>query len=263
MSQSFDVATTWSTGPDGEPTLELDPGWGQGRTTFGGLVAAAALRAMRTVAPERALRALSVCFVGPTGAGPLRPRVQLLRRGRSVAQVRCDLTVGEAIVATLVGVFCDAGSSTVVRRPRIEPPARGGGLVMPYIEGITPCFTQHIELCWTDGGLPFSGNDRLEHAGWCRHRAAAGPAEAAILGLLDAWPAPALQALRGHAPASTVTWTVHLLRIPATITPDDWFYLQARVVGAEGDGLCTMRAELYDEAGGLIAHLEQLVALYG
>ena len=63
--------------------------WGQGRATFGGLMVALQYEAMRAqISPERALRSLSVSFVGPAEPDvPISFEVQVLREGKAVSQV--------------------------------------------------------------------------------------------------------------------------------------------------------------------------------
>ncbi|MGM0394917.1 MAG: acyl-CoA thioesterase domain-containing protein [Thermodesulfobacteriota bacterium] len=57
----------------GEKThLHVPDDWMQGRTVYGGLVAALALKAMRAhVSPERKIRGLFISFIGPLDARPV------------------------------------------------------------------------------------------------------------------------------------------------------------------------------------------------
>src|SRR5262249_60793476 len=57
--------------------------WMQGRSVFGGLQAAVALAAMRTLVPDAPLRTLQMAFVAPVGARDLRARAATLRAGKS------------------------------------------------------------------------------------------------------------------------------------------------------------------------------------
>ncbi len=258
MPRSFDDVTRWET-----ERLEVPADWLQGRTAYGGLQAAAGLRAMEALVPaDRPLRSVSTCFVGPA-VGELRARAEVLRSGRSVTHARCDLIAGDEVVCTLSAAYGVPRASIVERRPTVALGDPADAMELPFLKGIVPDFTQHMDLRWVEGGFPFSGTKQDAHKGWCRHRTEPGPAAAAILGLLDAWPSPALQQLRGPAPASSVTWSALFVKLPERVTRDDWFWLEAQVVGAHGDGFVTMRGELYDAEGDLVAHLEQLVAVYG
>ena len=252
------------TDPSGPLVVPAD--WMQGRTAFGGLQAAAALRALQAqVGDDRPVRSVSVGFVGPSGHEPLHMEPKLLRAGGTVTQARVDVVGSEGIAATVYGAFGKDRPSSVARPPtRFDVPEEVGGLQLPYLPSITPEFTQHFDIRWTQGQPPFGGFEgELAHEGWCRHRTDPGPSSAAaLLGLLDAWPAPALQGLRGPAPASSVTWSAQLVKRPP-VTTDDSFFFRARTLSAPGSAYVTMRGELYDRGGELVAHLEQLVTLYG
>ena len=51
---------------DGGLALDVPPDWAQGRSIFGGLQAAFAVRAMRSIVdPAVPLRSLQVTFIGP------------------------------------------------------------------------------------------------------------------------------------------------------------------------------------------------------
>src|SRR5688572_3047579 len=70
--------------------------WGQGRATFGGLVAAAGNEAMRRLVPsDRPLRSLQTTFVGPAGPGTWSMHARVLRVGRAVTLAHCDILDGD------------------------------------------------------------------------------------------------------------------------------------------------------------------------
>ena len=59
--------------------------WSQGRTIFGGLIAALANDAMRSLIPkDRPLRAVQVVFVGPNAPGDVSFEPSILRAGKAV-----------------------------------------------------------------------------------------------------------------------------------------------------------------------------------
>lgn len=255
---SFEEVTRWGDGP-----LVVPEDWLQGKAAFGGLQTVAALRALEELADGRPLRSMSVSFVGSTGGRALTARPQLLRAGRSVTQARCDLMADDDVVCSVTAAYGVPRTSVVERRPTRELGDPADAVSMPFMPGIMPNFVQYMDIRYAEGGYPFMGGKGDTHAGWCRHRTDPGSPVAAIVGLLDAWPSPALQQLKGPAPASSVTWTAQFLELPERITVDDFLWFEARVVGAHGDGFVTMRGELYDREGRMLAHLEQLVAVYG
>ena len=92
--------------------FSISDDWGQGRTTFGGLVGALAVAAMRDVTGSNwPLRALQASFIGPV-SNELLVSVHLLRQGRHVRQVQATLSTHGETAAVLLGVF-------VRRAPRV------------------------------------------------------------------------------------------------------------------------------------------------
>jgi len=78
---------------DGSLYVVVPPDWLQGRTVFGGMQMAIAVRGMRSTMPEQArslpLRSVQMTFVGPlTGGDSVQLRSELLRPGRSITHVR-------------------------------------------------------------------------------------------------------------------------------------------------------------------------------
>jgi acyl-CoA thioesterase len=139
----------------------VDETWLQGRSVFGGVQAALALRAMREhVQGALPLRTMQVTFVAPVPAGPVRLQSRLLRRGGSATQVEARIVDGEATLLLAVGVFGAARESVVVAPPLAVSPRGDLALHMPTVAGYTPAFMQHFGACWRRGGLPASGTRR-------------------------------------------------------------------------------------------------------
>lgn len=68
--------------------VTIPPEWGQGRASFGGLVAALQYEAMRARVPaDRPVRSLAITFVGPVAPDvPVSFQVDVLREGKAVSQ---------------------------------------------------------------------------------------------------------------------------------------------------------------------------------
>jgi len=143
--------------------------WGQGRATFGGLVAALAFDVMASkVAPGRAMRAMQVSFVGPVEPDvPAVFEAELLREGKAVSQVQGRiLQNGETRLACLASFGGDRESSVqVAPSPAPEAVPVDQCQELPYIPGVTPEFTQHIDMRWSFGNMPFSGKGGREMGG--------------------------------------------------------------------------------------------------
>lgn len=244
-------------------SLIIPEGWMQGRSTFGGLTAACMAALARRAEPdtERPLRSASVQLLSPVVPGPIRGETTILRRGRNITFVEIRLFQSEAFVARSTMVFAKALDSAVEvpapARPEIADPDSYSPI--PYLKGVTPEFTQKVDMRWAEGRPPFMGGTEAAFTGLFRYRVPLGDAEG-ILALLDTYPAPVLSLCSKPCPASTVTWTAHLLSIPSSF--DDWFTLRyASVVGSSG--LHTVTGRLYDGTGTMVGWTEQLVAVFG
>ncbi len=263
---AFDETTALTPAGSDRWTAQLAPDWMQGRTVFGGLVAAVATRAAADVAgADRPLRSVDVAFVAPLSPGTVEVTAEVLAAGRAVTHLAVSVWQEDVLGARL-HVVAGASRASALQVPA-GPRAMDGhaepataGIEMPYLEGITPMFTQHIETRWCAPAFPFSGAGPESTAvhGWCRHRTAASGL-AAVIGLLDAWPPAVLPMAAAPIPASTVRWSAHLVG-SATSASDDWLWYEAETVHS-ADGYVTAHAALYAERR-LVAWSEQLIAVY-
>ena len=148
--------------------------WGQGRATFGGLVAALLYEAMRLKVPEgRPVRSLAITFVGPMLMDEATSfEVEILREGKSVVQVLGRVIQNAGVVAVAQGSFgaSRASSIRVVADPAPAMKAVEQCQELPYIAGVTPEFTRYLAMRWGEGGLPFSNTPSRQMGGWVRLR---------------------------------------------------------------------------------------------
>jgi acyl-CoA thioesterase len=258
---NFDAVTTWERAGEGRWVGEIPESWMQGRAAYGGVVTASALRALRAaVGEERPARSLSASFLAPVGVGEVAVEVRVLRAGRSLTHAEARVSQsGEERAVILAAFGGDRDSAVSVpgeQMPRRIAPEKLDPL--PYIPGVIPAFVQHLDMRWTDGGVPFSGDDRSFLGGWCRHRGPATGPEA-IVGLIDGWPAPVLPMTDRITPASTVRWSVHFVGPPADGRDWHWFRSEALTASA---GYASMMGRLYGPDGGLTAWMEQTVVYF-
>lgn len=237
--------------------------WGQGRTTFGGLVAALALRAMRkTLETPRPLLTLDTAFMSPVPPGDIEIVTTVLREGRSVTYVEATLITAEGRQASrLLGVFGQRRPSDIVVAPTDPQPAQRmeDSVTVPYIEGIMPAAIQHFELSFSDGSLPYSGHGDVTLGGYCRHRTANDGDVESLIALLDLFPAPAVTMVNHPFNTSTVRWSCHVLEA-LPLDPATRFWFVYDTVAAKG-GYTTIVGRLY--AGQtMVAWSEQLMALF-
>jgi len=201
-------------------TTTVEPGWGQGRATYGGLVGG--LLAARAEAlcgdAARPLRSATVTFVGPVVPGGALVDGTVLRAGSSATQVETRIVQEDEVRATLTAGFAAdrPGGEVVVdpapRNPRPEVPDPEGVPAIGFIPGVTPEFFKQLDLRQTSGGIPFAGGREPDFGGWMRFADAPARLGAReLVTLADAWPPSVAPMLRRPVPVSTFAWTIELL----------------------------------------------------
>lgn len=243
--------------------------WGQGRASFGGVVAALIFEVMRATVPAgRPVRSLAITFVGPVEPGvPVGFSAERLREGKAVSQVLGRAIQNGQTVALVQGSFGASRASVVevVAEPAPVLKAVQDCQEMPYIANLTPEFIRHLALRWALGGLPFSGTASREMGGWVRLRneQSAQPLdEAHLLALVDAWPPALLPFLRVPTAGSSLTWTIEFVQPLASLTTDDWCMYRATIEHAR-DGYGHVAAALWTPGGELMAISRQIVTVFG
>lgn len=249
----------------------VTPDWLQGRTTFGGLLSLLAVQAMRDVCgTDWPLRALQTNFVGPVVAGHFHADITLLRQGKNIRQVQCRVTQEDAqgqeqVGGVLLGVF-GTGRDSALPALMPEQPAISKtvdeAMLLPFIPGLTPDFTQHLEFRFGEGGLPFSGASDWFSRTYVRLRQAQGvDAELMAVMLADAGPTPALSRLNRPAPASSVSWALELRPVSGPVAQDGIWRMDKDAL-AVGEGYVNERTSLWTPSGELAALGYQVVAVY-
>ena len=253
----------------GRFVAEIPATMAQGRSTFGGFVAALAVRAAeRVVGAGRPLRSLLVQFAGPVAPGSVEVQVTVLRAGRALSQVEARVLQGGE-VCLLASMACGAARPTRLAWPAAPAPTLpplDELPALPYLEGVTPTFTQHFAYRWVRGGVPFSGAAEPGFTGLIRPRVG-GVDTAMIVAMLDAWPLPVLPLATRVVPASSVTWMVNLVGAtepaPAGPTgppdPAAWWCCDVAAV-ASGEGYVDVDTKLWGLDGRLVATSRQLAA---
>jgi acyl-CoA thioesterase len=244
--------------------------WQQGRTLFGGLLSALSAQAMRDVCgSEWPMRALQTNFVGPVSLDTFHIDVTLLRQGKNVRQVmamvrQADATGTEQVCGTLLGVFGGARNSQIAPRQPVQPPVAidaQAATPLPYLPGLTPNFTQHMDFRLAEGAFPFTGSDSWHSSYHVRLKDNAGvDAELLAIMLTDVGPSPALSQAKAFAPASSVSWALEL-RPVTPFDPEGLWRLDQDTV-AYGEGYANDRAHLWTPDGQLAALGYQVVAVY-
>jgi len=250
----------------------IAPGWGQGRATYGGLVAGLLVARAEALVGDRGrrLRSASVAFVGPVAPGSATLDGSVLRAGRSATQISLTLIQDGEPRAALLASYGDDRDTTIAvdpapRNPPPELPAPATLAPIGYVPGLLPEFFQHFDLRFAGGALPFSGAGEPDFGGWMRF---AQPPERfgdrELVMLADAWP-PAISPLfDGPVALSSLAWTFEPVAWPEPgedDEPDAYWQYDVRTLAA-GDGYAHTRARIWDARGRLRALSGQTVAYF-
>jgi len=163
----FSRGTAVEPAGDGRYLADLGEHWNCPIVPQGGIVAATATRAMDAALAEPAqrLRSLNVVFAGQVGPGPVEIEVTVLRRGRSVSQVRASLrNPGAAAGLEALAVF------GAVREGFSFTDARLPDGVKPPLE--CPSYRDPPPVDWQPQREPFSfwehveGRPTIGHPPW-------------------------------------------------------------------------------------------------
>jgi hypothetical protein len=249
---------------DGVWTATASEDWLQGRSLFGGLQAAMALKAMRGLVPQGVpLRTLQVTFLSPVPAGTVRARAQVLRAGKNATHVEGRLVDASGQTLCLcIGIFGAARSSVISIVPR-QPAAEGQPRPFPFIKGVTPDFTQHFAMRWRRGGMPFTGASLAENVLELDMRdGEAATIEEHVLAIADVIPPVALSLLKTPVPGSSMTWMLEMLHDQLAQLPLQGWRMDAEVVAA-GGGYTSQSGLLWGPGGVPVALSRQNMVIFG
>ncbi len=248
-------------------TVNIPEAWGQGRATFGGMVAAAMFeRIIPQVAQDRPVRSIMVSFVAPVAPGDLEVMVKVLREGKAATQVQATAYQNDQACAVLLASFGAGRDSAVTVAPGKAPAFKSPDDVQafPYIPGLTPEFTHHFDYRYTVGTMPFMGSDKTEMGGWIKLREGSGNAVTVpeILALLDAWPPASLSMMTKPVAGSSLTWTISFAKTPEDCSASDWWQYLARIQSS-AHGYSQIESTLWDKNGNVAVFSQQTVSVFG
>lgn len=253
---------------DGAWTAEVTEDWTQGRTIFGGLQAALAVRAMRDLVPQAVpLRVLQTSFIAPVPPGMLRIEAKVLRSGKSVTHVEARILDQGQTACLVVGIFGKSRQSVIeLQPPKPQMPPVEVAEQLPYIEGLNPMFTRHVTMRWAQGVTIFKGAAEPKtqiYVGF-RNEPYAGPGalgEAQIIGYADIAPSPALSLLKRPAMGSSLTWTLELLTDDCG-PPREGLWMIDAVVDSGRDGYLNESATMWSPEWQPVALSRQSVVVF-
>jgi acyl-CoA thioesterase len=237
--------------------------WLQGRSAFGGIQAALALRAMRALVPaEVPLRSLQVAFLAPVPAGEVRMAAKVLRQGKNVSQVEARLVDGDDTLCVVIAVFGASRASKLHLLPS-QPAVRAMAAphVLRYVPGLLPQFTQHFEARWLQGDVPFSGSTKTEQVVDIALKDDGVADEAQVIAFADFIPPVALSMLDQPAPGSSLTWMLELFADARGLPLQGW-RIDAQLQAAQ-DGYTSQQVMLWGPGGEPVALSRQSMVVFG
>jgi acyl-CoA thioesterase len=248
--------------------VTIPASWSQGRSCFGGLMAALQFEAMRAKVPaDRPVRSLAICFVGPPAIDvPISFEVEILREGKAVSQVLGRAVQNGETVTLIQGSFGAPRESSISVAAEPAPTLKPVEDVspFPFIAGVMPEYLKFIEMRWALGGFPYSGTPSPAIGGYARLRNVKEEPliEAHVLALVDTWPPAVLPHLSKPAPGSSLTWTIEFVQPLPAMTTHDWTQYKAVIEHAR-DGYGHVAAGLWASSGELVAISRQTVTVFG
>ena len=250
--------------PVGKPGPQILPDaqtWMQGRTFYGGastLIAyTAAIRAFPDLPP---LRAAQVGFVAPVGE-TVETRVQIVRQGRNVTQLRSEILCDGEVALTAFFLF-GAARDPNARHPaaRADDVAFDPDDAEIVMADKGPVFIRHhFEL---RRGQDFSGKGPPVVRRWLRLKGDHGldPVSQLIL-VGDTLPPGAMRAMERPGPISSINWSFNILD-PEPVTQDGWWLAETNSQWAD-HGFSSERLRLWNTDGTQIVDGMQIAAVFG
>jgi acyl-CoA thioesterase len=248
----------------------LSADWNAPVFPHGGVVAATALRAMAHFLDnaDQPLRSVSAVFVTPVAPGPVDIDVGVLRRGRSLSQVRGALrSPGQSTGIEVTAVYGRGrpGFSLSERTFPSVPPKEECPSIRDHTNGMPlASLWTRIQSRRARGHAPWDDYqpDSSEQAFWYRYDE--DPAlddgqldPLALIPLCDTMPSAVAERVGPGAPpwiAPSADLTAHILGAPRA----GWLLGVTRLHRA-GDGYASAEAEIWDPERGLVAYATQMM----
>jgi hypothetical protein len=238
----------------GRFAIDVPPGWGQARGTFGGILLGAVVDAVRQSDDDasRRLRSITAEIAGPVLPGPASIDVVEVRRGAAVSTWSATMSSeGQPLVVANVVLGRDRDIDHAwqpeppVSRPWPECP------IVPAGPPLGPEFLQHLEIRLA-GPVPFMRGPQAVTSGWVRpKRASAGIGVAELVAMGDAW-WPTLYTIEAAPrPTATVSFFAQCFLGDRTLPGDVPLFHRARGIAAAGGYLVEHR-ELWTAEGELV-----------
>lgn len=243
-------------------SLNIGDSWTQGRTIYGGMQAAVAVKAMRQLEQELPLRSLQVTFIGPVLPGDVTATATLLRRGKSTSHLKAELVQDGELRMIAVAIFGKNRESVAVHDSRMQPTLSPDYAKDLSEEGARPAFRNNFDCRIIEGAPLFSGNKESSTKIYTRHSDDDGCSYEHLTALADVTPCLALVQLTEPAPGSSMNWQLDFVRCPEEIAGTEWFRVDSDMVACE-HGYAWQNATIWTDKGELVMVGRQCMAVFG
>ena len=248
------------TGQPGEIHLPSAEDWMQGRTLYGGfstlLAYTAAIRQFPDLPP---LRSAQVAFIAPVG-DRFETRVEMVRQGRNVTQLRSDLLVdGKPAQSTFMVFGTEREPNALHPAPRIDPwpgaPEDNDPVPSPKEKHFIGNYELRRAQDTSGPGAPLVRR-------WFRLREQPDLDPVSLFVLIgDTLPPGSMRAMRRQGPLSSINWMFNILNPEAT-TRDGWWLAETASDHAD-HGYSSERLRLWNADGDLMMTGMQAAAIFG
>lgn len=249
-------------------SLSVPQAWAQGRTIYGGLQAALAIKAMEEVvdANSRPLRSFQANFIGPVSPGLVVAKADLIRQGKSSSQVTAQIVDDKQPCFTAAAVFASGRQSSlqhVSTTPTPKYTIEDCEEVTIEYSNYSP-FNPHYINRWPRGIRPYSSANKNFINAYVQHRDVSVTSTAHLLALADALPPLAVTQLKEFAPLSTMTWQLELTDEAVNLRDEAeaWFRFDI-TINASAKGYCAQSTHIWSPVGKLVAVTLQCIAVFG
>lgn len=253
-----------------ESTVEVvvDDTWMQGRTVYGGMQSAIAIKAMRAVLEQvdcdAPLRSLQVTFIGPISAGQVQSSATILRQGKSATQVQASVYEEGTLRLMAVGIFGHTRPSEIIDVPTAPACKRlfEETSEVPFVSGLMPAFIQNFVVRPAEELKMFSGQKNPRGITYSKHRDDGQVSEESLVAIADIAPPVAMAALKKFAPASSMNWQLELVQTAEELSDNEWLRVDAEMI-AGVSGYNWQNTNFWSEDGRLAMLSRQCLAVFG
>lgn len=261
MSQSLSELLNTCVIEDGQLTATVSENWLQGRSVYGGVQAALASEAMRSLSADLPIRTLQATLCSPIPAGVITINVKLLRESKNTRQIEARIVDGEETLALFIGIF-GRNRESEVQLDFTRPEPQHDGQKMPWFDGM-PVFLKNFDATLRKGHFPTAGKKDTEH--WFQlsvKDSAASTSLAHVLALADFPPPIGLSWLKTFTRASTMTWMLNFTGHGFDDQGLENWFIDVHLDSAQ-DGYTQQTVTLYAPDGYAIARGTQCMVVFG